>query len=107
MNHSSNGRTGEQIGISGSAGDDNQYNYGVIAMSHNQGTGSNMTVNGGGRSPYTNLTATYGTGKHYQNASVGMSGTVIPLRLWKRKGQRGRKWVATLGYILMRGGSQR
>lgn len=77
VNHSSNGRTGEQIGISGSAGDDNQYSYGMTAMSYNQGTGSSMTVNGGWRSPFTNLTATYGAGKHYQNASVGMSGTVI------------------------------
>ncbi|EPN2773756.1 fimbria/pilus outer membrane usher protein, partial [Klebsiella aerogenes] len=77
VNHNSNGRTGEQVGISGSAGDDYQYNYGVTAMNYNQGTGSSMAVNGGWRSPYTNLTATYGAGKHYQNASVGMSGTVI------------------------------
>lgn len=77
VNHNSNGRTGEQVGISGSAGDDYQYNYGVTAMNYNQGTGSSMSVNGGWRSPYTNLTATYGAGKHYQNASVGMSGTVI------------------------------
>jgi len=77
VNHNSNGRTGEQVGISGSAGDDYQYSYGMTAMNYNQGTGSSMAVNGGWRSPYTNLTGTYGAGKQYQNASVGMSGTVI------------------------------
>ncbi|MEP8455445.1 fimbria/pilus outer membrane usher protein [Enterobacter bugandensis] len=77
LSHNSNGRTGERVGISGSAGDDNQYNYGMSAMNYNQGTGSSMAVNGGWRSPYTHLTAMYGAGEHYQNASVGMSGTVI------------------------------
>lgn len=77
LNHNSNGRTGEQVGISGSAGDDYQYSYGMTAMNYNQGTGSSMAMNGGWRSPYTNLTGTYGAGKHYHNASVGMSGTVI------------------------------
>lgn len=77
LNHNSNGRTGEQVGISGTAGDDYQYNYGMTAMNYNQGTGSSMSMNGGWRTPYTNLNATYGTGKHYQNASIGLSGTVI------------------------------
>ncbi|EQA1694740.1 fimbria/pilus outer membrane usher protein [Enterobacter hormaechei] len=77
VNHNSNGRTGEQVGISGTTGDDYRYSYGITAMNYNQGTGSSMAMNGGWRSPYTNLTATYGAGKHYQNASVGMSGTVI------------------------------
>lgn len=77
LNHNSNGRTGEQVGISGSAGDDYQYNYGITAMNYNQGTGSSMSMNSGWHTPYTSLSATYGAGKHYQNASMGMSGTVI------------------------------
>lgn len=77
LNHSSEGRTGEQVGISGTTGRDYEYNYGVTAMNYNQGTGSSMAMNGGYRSPYTNMTATYGAGKHYQNASVGLSGTAI------------------------------
>lgn len=77
LNHSTDGRTGEQLGISGTAGSDNEYSYGVSAMNYNQGSGSSMAMNGGYRSPYTAMTATYGTGKHYQNASVGLSGTAI------------------------------
>lgn len=77
MSHSTSGRTGEQVGISGTAGEDYQYSYGLTAMNYNQGTGSSMSLNGGWRTPYTNLTATYGAGKHYQNGSVGMSGSLI------------------------------
>ena len=77
LSHSTNGRTGEQVGVSGTLGRDNEFNYGVTGMNYNQGTGSSMSMNGGYRSPYTNMTATYGTGKHYQTTSVGLSGTVI------------------------------
>ncbi|WP_312154275.1 fimbria/pilus outer membrane usher protein [Lelliottia nimipressuralis] len=77
LNKSSNGRMGEQIGLSGTQGEDNQYNYGVTAANYNQGTGSSMTASGGWRTPYTHLTGSYGTGKHYQNTSLSASGTVI------------------------------
>lgn len=77
LNKSGNGRTGEQIGLSGNYGEDNQYNYGLTAANYNQGTGSSMTASGGWRTPYSHLTASYGAGKHYQNTSLGASGTVI------------------------------
>nr|WP_181375069.1 fimbria/pilus outer membrane usher protein [Pectobacterium carotovorum]ALG88540.1 Heat shock protein E [Pectobacterium carotovorum] len=77
LNKSSNGRTGEQIGLSGNYGEDNQYNYGLTAANYNQGTGSSMTASGGWRTPYTHLTASYGAGNHYQNTSLAASGTVI------------------------------
>lgn len=77
LNKSSNGRMGEQIGLSGTHGEDNQYNYGVTAANYNQGTGSSMTASGGWRTPYTHLTGSVGTGKHYQNTSLSASGTVI------------------------------
>ncbi|HEY2454435.1 MAG TPA: fimbria/pilus outer membrane usher protein [Scandinavium sp.] len=80
VNHDSSGRTGEQVGISGTAGTDSQYGYGVTASNYNQGGGSSVAMNGNMRTQYTNLTATYGAGKQYQNASLGMSGTVLAWR---------------------------
>ncbi|WP_447872752.1 fimbria/pilus outer membrane usher protein [Serratia fonticola] len=77
LNHSTTGQSGQQVGISGSAGEDYQYNFGASAMHYNQGGGSSMALNGGYRSAYTHMTATYGAGRHYQNASAGLSGTMI------------------------------
>lgn len=77
VNHDGSGRAGEQLGLSGTAGDDSQYSYGVNTSHYNQGSGSSIALNSGWRSPYTSMTAAYGAGQHYQNASVGMSGTVI------------------------------
>lgn len=77
LNKSGNGRMGEQVGLSGTYGEDNQYNYGMTAAHYNQGAGSNMTANGGWRTPYSHLTASYGAGKHYQSTSLAASGTVI------------------------------
>ncbi|MBZ7306595.1 fimbria/pilus outer membrane usher protein [Klebsiella oxytoca] len=77
LNKSGNGRTGQQVGLSGNYGEDNQYNYGLTGAHYNQGTGSSMTASGGWRSPFSHLTASYGAGKHYQNASLAASGTVI------------------------------
>lgn len=77
LSHSTNGQTGEQVGLSGNAGSDNQYNYGVTAMNYNNGVGSSSVINGGWRTPYTNLTASYGSGNNYHNTSLGVSGTVI------------------------------
>lgn len=77
MNHDGSGRSGEQVGISGTAGDDSQFSYGVNTAHYNQGTGSSLNLNGGWRAPYSNMTVAYGTGRNYENASVGMSGTII------------------------------
>lgn len=77
VNHDGNGRTGEQLSLSGTNGNDNQFGYGLNASHYNQGTGNSMALNGAWRAPYTNVTAAYGTGKNYQNASVGLSGTLI------------------------------
>ncbi|MEQ4916465.1 fimbria/pilus outer membrane usher protein [Morganella morganii] len=77
INHNGNGRTGEQIGLSGSLGKEMQYNYGMTAANYNQGAGSSISVNGGWRSPYTHLTGSYSAGRHYQNQSLNTSGTLI------------------------------
>lgn len=77
LNKSGNGRMGEQVGLSGALGEDNQYNYGLTAAHYNQGTGSSMTASGGWRTPFSHLTGSYGAGRDYQNVSLGASGTVI------------------------------
>lgn len=77
LSHSSNGLTGEQVGVSGTLGSDNQFNYSTSGTHYNQGAGSSASLSGGYRSPFTNITATYGAGKHYQTTSMGLSGTVI------------------------------
>ncbi|WP_411705093.1 fimbria/pilus outer membrane usher protein [Edaphovirga cremea] len=77
VNRDGNGNVGEQLGISGTAGSDNQYSYGISAANYNNGVGSSGNANGEYRSPYTNVTASYGLGEGYQNGSVGLSGTII------------------------------
>lgn len=77
LNKSSDGRMGEQVGVSGSYGDDYQYNYGATATNYNRNIGNSVTMNGGWRSPYTSLVGSYGAGKNYQNMSAGASGTLI------------------------------
>ncbi|MGL5385919.1 MAG: fimbria/pilus outer membrane usher protein [Enterobacterales bacterium] len=77
LSHDSTGRTGQQATVSGSAGVENQFGYGVTAMNANQGQGSSGSLNGNYRTPATALSGSYSTGKGYQSASAGMNGTVI------------------------------
>ena len=77
VTHDTGGRTGEQLGISGTAGADSQYSYGVTGSNYNDSAGSSVAMNAGWRTPYTNLSASYGAGSGYHNASVGMSGTLL------------------------------
>ncbi|QXN65166.1 fimbria/pilus outer membrane usher protein [Serratia fonticola] len=77
LSHDSSGRYGQQATVSGSAGAENQYSYGVTAMNANQGMGSSGSLSGNYRSPFTAVSGTYSTGKGYQSASAGMSGTMI------------------------------
>lgn len=77
LNKNSDGMMGKQVGVSGTYGDDYQYNYGMSATNYNRDIGSSMTMNGGWRSPYSNLVGSYGNGKNYHNMSVGASGTLI------------------------------
>lgn len=70
--------TQEQATISGSAGVDNQFNYGVTAShSNSEGTGNAGSINGGYRSPYAVIAASYGNGSGYSQASLGLSGAVV------------------------------
>ncbi|WP_114194230.1 fimbria/pilus outer membrane usher protein [Edaphovirga cremea] len=77
LNRNSNGQSGQQVGVSGSAGEDSRYSYGVTGTNYNQGIGSSMALNGQFRSPVSNMTAGYSTGRNYQSASAGLSGTLL------------------------------
>ena len=77
INSGSNGQTGEQVGISGTAGDDYQYSYGITGINYNKGQGSSLALNGQYRNPYNVLSGSYGAGKNYQNTSASISGTVL------------------------------
>lgn len=77
MTRNSNGTVGQQAGISGTYGDDHQYNYGVTGSHYNKNVGSSVVLNSGWRSPYSHLSGSYGAGKNYQNLSLSASGTVI------------------------------
>lgn len=77
LSHDSSGRYGQQATVSGSAGAESQFGYGVTAMNANQGQGSSGSLNGNYRTPATALSGTYSTGKGYQSVSAGMNGTVI------------------------------
>ncbi|MCP5716564.1 hypothetical protein NL319_29000, partial [Klebsiella pneumoniae] len=47
----------EAASLSGTAGEDNQYSYGVTARNTSGATGSSLYVNGQWRTPYTYLNA--------------------------------------------------
>ncbi|WP_421096154.1 fimbria/pilus outer membrane usher protein, partial [Serratia fonticola] len=55
LSHDSTGRYGQQATVSGIAGQENQFSYGVTAMNANQGMGSSGSLSGSYRSPATAL----------------------------------------------------
>lgn len=68
----------EQAMLTGSAGADNQYTYGATAThSSSTGSGNSASINGGYRSPYAVLNATYGNGSGYSQASFSASGAIV------------------------------
>lgn len=103
LSHDSSGRYGQQVSITGTAGEQSQLGYAVTAMNANQGMGSSGSVSGSYNNSATAVNGSYGTGKGYSSMAAGMSGTVIghsggvtftpiPRRLmpWlKPKGRRG------------------
>lgn len=76
FNRDSQGNSGQQATVSGVAGSESQYNYGLSALHSNNG-GSSGSVNGQYRSPYSALNAAYSTGRNYHSTSVGANGTLI------------------------------
>jgi outer membrane usher protein len=69
--------TQEQAVVSGSAGSNNQFYYGATASHASDGGGNNETINGGYRSPYAVIDASYGRGSGYSQDSLGLSGSIV------------------------------
>lgn len=74
--HAPNTGTTYQGSLSGSAGEEDQYTYGVSVANSRSG-GTDGSVNGQYRSPYTTAQASYGQGSNFSGSSIGLSGTAI------------------------------
>lgn len=77
LSRNGNGNISERIGLSGTVGEESQYSYGVTGMNTDHGAGSSMTLNAAVRTSLSNVSASYGAGKHYQNASLGTAGSLL------------------------------
>lgn len=77
LTRNQSGGTQEQAMLNGSAGADNQFNYGATASHSDDTTGNSGSINGGYRSPYAVFNASVGSGSGYSQASLGMSGAVV------------------------------
>ncbi|ALX93014.1 pilus assembly protein PapC [Serratia fonticola] len=77
LSHDSSGRYGQQVSITGTAGEQSQMGYAVTAMNANQGVGTSGSVSGSYNNSATAVNGSYGTGKGYRSMAAGMSGTVI------------------------------
>lgn len=75
-NQDSNGGKGQQMTLSGSAGEDNQYSYNLSAA-HDNYSGTSGSVSGTWQNRLTQMNGSYGEGKNYRSTSVGMSGGVV------------------------------
>lgn len=77
--HDTEGQNQSQLTVAGSAGEANQFTYGVSAA-HSDAIGTSASVNAGYRAPWAAANATYGEGDGYSQASLGVSGTVVAHR---------------------------
>jgi outer membrane usher protein len=76
FSHSDRGYSTSQLGLSGSAGVDNNFNYGVNASDDTRSGGSGG-MNAQYRSPYSTLSASYAQGPGYRQTSFGASGALV------------------------------
>lgn len=76
LTRDANGKTGEALNLSGTAGEEQQMGYGVD-ISHQPSAGNATSLSGSYRTPWTSTTATWGKGKDYNSASLGLNGTII------------------------------
>ncbi|MCO4157243.1 fimbria/pilus outer membrane usher protein [Citrobacter amalonaticus] len=75
-NEDSDGGQGEQVNLSGSFGQTNQYSYN-ISGSHDNYSGSSGNVSGSWANSKATLNGSYSTGSGYNSTSVGMSGGLV------------------------------
>ncbi|WP_227318561.1 fimbria/pilus outer membrane usher protein [Cedecea davisae] len=77
LSRDTSGNYGQQVGLSGTAGQEHQFSYGATASHYGNGAGTSGSLNGQYRSQYSNLSGSIGKGKSYSSASAGASGTLI------------------------------
>jgi len=70
------GYESSRVGITGSAGTDYNFNYG-LALSDTRAGGTTAVANAQYRSPYSALSASYSRSDDYQQASVGANGSLL------------------------------
>jgi len=70
------GNSRQQISMSDTFGNDNQFNYGVTA-SNSDDNGATGDLNLGYVSPYSSLNSNFSKGENYRSASVGASGSLV------------------------------
>ncbi|SKA19977.1 fimbria/pilus outer membrane usher protein [Novilysobacter spongiicola] len=72
----SDGRSSSRIGITGSAGPDYAFNYGVAVSESGQG-GTSVSGTADYRTPVAALSGSYSHAADYRQATAGVSGTVV------------------------------
>ena len=77
LTRDSSGHYGQQVSVSGVAGDNNTLSYGVSGSHYGNDGGSSATASGSYRSSYSNLSASVSSGKNYTSGSVGATGTLL------------------------------
>lgn len=77
LTYDTSGRSGQQLSVSGTAGDESQYSYGATAMHTNQNMGTSGSLSGNYRSSVTSMNGSVSSGKNYRSASAGMNGTIV------------------------------
>jgi len=77
LNHDPGGVVREQLGVSGTALEDNSLSYGLSASNTNNGGSTSGSLNTSLRSSLAMLQAQAGAGKHYSNYSLGISGGAV------------------------------
>ncbi|QOV69995.1 fimbria/pilus outer membrane usher protein [Citrobacter sp. BDA59-3] len=75
-NQDNNGGKSEQAMISGTLGDQNQYNYN-LSGSHDSQSGTSANIGGGWTSSIATINGGYSTGKNYHSTSLGLSGALV------------------------------
>ena len=74
--HSNRGYSTSQLGLSGNAGRDDAFSYGVAANDDTRSSASG-SANVQYRSPYSTLSASYARGDGYNQASLGANGAMV------------------------------
>ncbi|MFZ5177141.1 fimbria/pilus outer membrane usher protein [Enterobacter kobei] len=77
LSRDGSGHHGQQVGVSGTAGQRNQFSYGATASHYDNGTGSSGNLNGQYRSSFSNISAAVSKGQNYTGISAGATGTLL------------------------------